>query len=196
MLSSSDPIHITGNAMTASKGSEVATFSGGARLWRAADIIEAPTIILDRARRALQANGNQSTQVRTVFVQPDKNRKTTPVNITADKLNYVDAELKAVFSRNVLVRSADTTMNADLIQVLLKSRGNQPSESATQLDHIVANGEIQIEQKGRKATGNQLVYTAQDQKFVLTASEGKRPSIFDAEHEPGSETRARSKCRP
>src|SRR5258708_4438291 len=102
LLSSSDPIHITGNAMTASKGSEVATFSGGARLWRAAGIIEAPTIILDRARRALQANGNQSTPVRTVFVQPDTNHKTQPLNITADKLNYVDAELKAVFSRNVL----------------------------------------------------------------------------------------------
>ena len=26
-----------------------------------------------------------------------------------------------------------------------------------------------------------LVYTAQDEKFVLTASEGRSPSIFDAE---------------
>jgi len=182
LLSSADPIHITGSTMTASKGSEVATFGGGARLWRAADIIEAPAITLDRAHRGLQASGNQSTQVRTVFVQKDKNGKTTPANITADKLSYVDAERKAVFSHNVVVRSADTTMNADSIQVFLKSRENQPSESASQLDHIVANGEIQIEQKGRKATGNQLVYTAVEQKFVLTASEGKRPSIFDAEH--------------
>jgi lipopolysaccharide export system protein LptA len=36
-----------------------------------------------------------------------------------------------------------------------------------------------ITQTGRKATGDQLVYTASDDKFVLS---GKSPSIFDATH--------------
>ena len=39
--------------------------------------------------------------------------------------------------------------------------------------------QVVIVQPGRKATGEQLVYTASDDKFVLT---GGPPSIFDAEH--------------
>ena len=113
-----------------------------------------------------------------MFVETDKKGKTTPVNVTADRLSYVDADRKAVFSGNVLVRGAETTTTADTVQVLLLARGNQAN---SQLDRIIAQGEINIQQQDRKATGNQLVYTAQEEKFVLTASGGKRPSIFDAE---------------
>jgi lipopolysaccharide export system protein LptA len=47
------------------------------------------------------------------------------------------------------------------------------------IDHIVAREQVVITQPGRKATGDQLVYTTADDKFVLT---GGPPSIFDAEH--------------
>jgi lipopolysaccharide export system protein LptA len=47
------------------------------------------------------------------------------------------------------------------------------------IDHIVAKDQVIITQPGRKATGDQLVYTASEDKFVLT---GGPPSIFDAEH--------------
>ncbi|HWX53815.1 MAG TPA: LptA/OstA family protein [Verrucomicrobiae bacterium] len=180
MLASADPIHVTGTSMTSNRSTEIATFSN-ARLWQSADIIEGPIISFDRVHRSLQAQGNQSGQVHSVFVQPDKG-KSIPVNVTADKLSYVDADRKAVYTHNVLVHSGQTTMNADTIQVFLRPRVDQGPETASQLDHIVALGEIQIDQNGRKATGNRVVYTAQEQKFVLTASEGKRPSIFDAEH--------------
>jgi lipopolysaccharide export system protein LptA len=182
LLASSDPIHVTGSSMTASHLSEVATFTS-ARLWQGGNIVEGPTISFDRAHRSLQAQGSQSTQVRSVFVQTDpKTGKATPVRVTADKLNYVDADRKAVFTRNVLVHWTDSTMTADTIQVLLRQRANQGSDTASQLDHIVAQGDILIDQKDRKATGKQVVYTAAEQKFVLTGSEDKRPSIFDAEH--------------
>jgi lipopolysaccharide export system protein LptA len=181
LLASSDPIHITGDSMTANRTSELATFTA-ARLWRAADVVDAPVITFDRVHRGLQATANPSGRVHSVFVQTDKNGKATPVNVTSDKLTYVDADRKAVFTKNVLVQSAQTTMTSDMIQVFLRSRGNQGSDAASQLDHILAQGDIQIDQGARKATGNQLLYTAQDQKFVLTASDGKRPSIFDAEH--------------
>src|SRR5262249_25476351 len=45
----------------------------------------------------------------------------------------------------------------------------------------VAQGDIKIEQPNRKATGNKLVYTAKDEKFVMTGSSDQPPSIFDAE---------------
>ena len=177
MLGAADPIHVTGTSMTANRNTEQAKFTN-ARLWQAANIVEAPTINFDRAHRSLQAQGTPQARVTAVFVQQDKSGKSIPVNVTSDRLSYVDAERKAVFSGNVLVRSAETTITADNVQVLLLPRGNQ---GASQVDRIIAQGDIQIVQPNRKATGNQLLYTAQDEKLVLTASAGKRPSIFDAE---------------
>jgi len=95
----------------------------------------------------------------------------------------VDSDRKAVFSGKVLVKGDEFTMNADSAQVLLQPRtegGANPS--GNQLDRIVAQGDIQIQQAGRKAQGSQLVYTGDDQKFVLTGGPGRLPSIFDAEH--------------
>jgi len=43
---------------------------------------------------------------------------------------------------------------------------------------MVAHGDVVIQQPGRHADGQTLVYTASDDKFVLT---GGPPSIFDAE---------------
>jgi len=174
MLASAEPIHVTGTKMTASRSAEVAKFTK-ARLWQGVNIIEGPVISFDRQHRSVEAQGSPGNQVSTVFVQGDKK---TPVNVTSDRLSYVDAERKAVFSGHVLIRGADATTTAENVQVLLSPHGSQAS---SQLDRIIATGDIVIQQKARKATGNLLVYTAQDEKFVLTASEGRSPSIFDAE---------------
>ncbi len=57
--------------------------------------------------------------------------------------------------------------------------GSDTQNTAAKLDRIVAQDQVVITQPTRKATGNQLVYTVSDDKFVLT---GGPPSIFDAEH--------------
>src|SRR5262249_18853950 len=171
----------TGTTSTANIAGGVARYTQ-ARLWQGANIVEAPQISFDRTRRSLQALGGQSGRVASVFVQKDKSGKLTPVNVTSDKLSYVDSERRAVFSGKVLVKSAETTINADSVQVLLLPKGAQAETSgASQLERIVAQGDIRIQQGNRKATGNQLVYTAADEKMVLTGTPGRRPSIFDAE---------------
>jgi lipopolysaccharide export system protein LptA len=152
------------------------------RLWQGPNIVEAPTINFDRNKRSLQAQGSQSGQVASVFVQKDKTGKLTPVNVTSDKLTYVDSDRKAIFTGNVIVRSQDTTMASDAIQVILLPKKNQAeAQSASQLDRIEGQGDIKIKQTGRTATGTRLVYTAADEKMVLTGTPTKRPSIFDAE---------------
>jgi lipopolysaccharide export system protein LptA len=181
MLAGSDPVHVTGAAVTVNQGTGVARYTQ-ARLWQGANIVEAPVISFDRAHRSLVAQGSQSGQVASVFVQKDKQGKLTPVNVTSDKLSYVDSERKAVFSGKVLVRAQETTITAESVQVLLLPKGGQPeNQGASQLERIVAQGDIHIEQGGRRATGSQLVYTAAEEKMVLTGTPEHRPSIFDAE---------------
>ncbi len=176
MLGATDPIHVTGTTVTVNSATGVARYTQ-ARLWQGANIVEAPVISFDRTHRSLGAQGSQSGQVASVFVQKDKKGKVTPVNVTSDKLTYVDSERKAVFSGRVLTRAEDTRIAADSVQVILLPKGSQPeNQGASQLERIVAQGDIQIEQGGRKATGSQLVYTAADEKMVLTGTPGHRPS--------------------
>ena len=53
MLASSDPIHVTSRSMTANHSSAIAVYTGDARLWQDANVVEAPTLQFDRDHRAL-----------------------------------------------------------------------------------------------------------------------------------------------
>jgi len=181
MLGSSDPVHVTGTTVNFNSATGVARYTKS-RLWQGPNIVQAPTISFDRNKRSLQAQGDQNTQVASVFVQKDKKGKLTPVNVTSDRLSYVDSERKAVFSGNVVVRTQDTTMESNTMQVILLPRKNQSEQqSASQLDRIEGQGDIRIQQGTRKGKGAKLVYTAADEKMVLTGTPTQRPSIFDAE---------------
>lgn len=184
MLATAEPIHVTAAQMVAKRATGTAHYSGGARLWQGANIVEAPVIDFDRDKRSMVAQGSGGQRVSTVFVQPAQNGKETPVNVTAARLTYVDAQRRARFDGGVILRSADGTMTGDTVDVYLKPRDqNQkaaaPQTQASQLDRIVCQGNIVLQQPNRRGTGDRLVYTAADSKFKLT---GGPPSIFDAEH--------------
>jgi lipopolysaccharide export system protein LptA len=181
MLGSADPIHVTGSTATMNSATGVARYVK-ARLWQGPNIVEAPTIGFDRTKRSLQAQGGQGSRVASVFVQKDKSGKLTPVNVTSDRLSYVDAERRALFNGNVVVRAQDVIITSATVQViLLPNKSQAQNQTASQLDRIEAQGDIKIEQGGRKADGNKLLYTAAEEKMVLTGTPDKLPSIFDAE---------------
>ena len=176
MLASSDPIHVTGTSVNFNSATGVARYTKS-RLWQGPNIVEAPTISFDRNKRSLQAQGSQIGQVASVFVQKDKAGKLTPVNVTSDKLSYVDSERKAVFSGHVIVRAQDTTITSETVNVILLPRKNQTeTQSASQLDRIVAQGDIKIQQAEQKGPGEPAgLHCGEDQKCVLTGSPGTTP---------------------
>jgi lipopolysaccharide export system protein LptA len=185
MLASSDPIHVTSRSMTAHRSPAVAVYTGDARLWQNANVVEAPTLQFDRDHRSLvaQAGTQGSTQpVSTVLVQVDKSGKAIPVHITSAHLNYADAERKILLDGGVTAKGPDTTLTAQQMTVFLRSRSESQASvgpaTPGQVDRIVAEGKVMVAQPTRRATGERLVYTAAEDKFVLT---GGTPSIFDAE---------------
>jgi lipopolysaccharide export system protein LptA len=183
LLASADPIHVTSRSVTARRAPPIAIYSGNARLWQNANVVESPTIQFDREHRSLVAQGTAAHPVSTVLVQIDKSGKSTPVTITSPRLAYNDADRKIILEGGVIARGADVTMTGRQMTVFLRSRAQSagPSNGATpgQLDRIVADGNVVITQPTRRATGERLEYLAADDKFVLT---GGSPSIFDAEH--------------
>jgi|CZKY01.1.fsa_nt_gi lipopolysaccharide export system protein LptA len=202
MLASSDPIHVSSRSMTAHRSPAVAVYTGDARLWQNSNVVEAPTLQFDRDHRSLIAQGadvgtglrpvraGQSpapTQalaqpVSTVLVQVDKTGKVTPVHITSARLNYADAERRIFLDGGVTAKGPDATLTGQQMTVFLLPRSQSQTAAGPgtpgQVERIVAEDRVVITQPTRHATGDKLVYTAAEDKFVLT---GGTPSIFDAE---------------
>ncbi len=216
LLASSSPIHVTAAAMAARNFPAIATYTGNARLWQDANIVEAPSIQFDRDRRFLTAKGTAAQPVSTVFVQGKKpstdgsaagpplagtssltsltsvrksgaraaeNPAEAPFTITSTSLTYADSERKAHYEGGVTARGENFSATAKEMNVYLLPRTEDPSpqQLATpgRLDRMIAEDDVVIVQPDRQARGQKLVYTASDDKFVLT---GGPPSIFDAEH--------------
>ena len=51
-----------------------------------------------------------------------------------------------------------------------------------QVDHVVATGHVDLQEGDRRCTGEKLVYTAEDQKFVLTGTATSMPRVTDPVH--------------
>jgi lipopolysaccharide export system protein LptA len=204
LLASSSPIHVTAHSMTAHNTPGLALYSGNARLWQDANIIEAPTIQFDRDRRFVTAQGTPAQPVQTILVQAEKAKSgnsphiekpvgnatgkavppagSSPIAITAAKLTYADSERKVHYEGGVSAKGADFTASAKTVDAYLLARRQTSSSQSFagpgQLDHMVALDDVVVQQPNRRAHGQKLVYTAADDKFVLT---GGPPSIFDAE---------------
>jgi len=224
LLASSSPIHVTARTMSVHNTPGVALYSGNARLWQDANVIEAPSIQFDRDRRFVTAQGTATQPAQTILIQAKsvqaksvqaksadktndsvdsgalqqgstkakKDRNSTaptnqtddsdPIAITATKLTYADADRKVHYEGSVLAKGADFTASADGVDAYLLPRRqaskNQSFAGPGQLDHLVAQGNVVVQEPKRKAQGQHLVYTAAEDKFVLT---GGPPSIFDAE---------------
>ena len=190
LLASSSPIHVTSRTMTLRKAPGDAVYSGKARLWQDANVIEAQSIEFDRDRRFVLAQGTPNQPVQTILVQPEKsgNSKSAGLNVgktlalTAAKLTYTDAERKVHYEGGVQAKSTDFTATSATLDAFLLPRSAtttaHSSQTPGQLDHLVAEGDVLIQQPNRRAQGQKLVYTAADDKFVLS---GGPPSIFDAE---------------
>ncbi|MFZ1931090.1 MAG: LPS export ABC transporter periplasmic protein LptC [Candidatus Sulfotelmatobacter sp.] len=106
----------------------------------------------------------------------------SPVTITSAKLTYADDDRQAHYTGGVTAKGTGFEATADEMDVYLLSRSqastSQSLSAPGRLDRMIAQGHVVIQQPGRRAEGQTLVYTASEDKFVLT---GGPPSIFDAE---------------
>ena len=181
LLASSSPIHVTAKSMTAHKSPSVAIYSGNARLWQDANVIEAPSIQFDRNHRSVIANAANGKLVSMLVNQADNKNRVIPLAVNSNHLAYTDNERKAHFDGNVVAKWTDLTITSRTMDVFLQAHSETSSPSVNglgKLDRVVASDQVVINQPKRQGTGDQLVYTAADDKFVLT---GGPPSIFDAE---------------
>ena len=123
--------------------------------------------------------------------------KTDVVRVASRELVYSDEARKAEFTGGVQVESRDGSMRGQQVVVYLQpaaNGGDEPRKAVKagrrrlrrasgfmggSVERMVASGHIEMEQPGRRATGEQLVYTASDGMFVLTGTPAALPKVVD-----------------
>jgi lipopolysaccharide export system protein LptA len=179
-----------------------------ARLWQGGSQVEAPVLQFEQKQRRLVARGEgqgSPMAVHTVLVgrgagtgagKPDAG-KSGAVRVASRELVYSDEARRAEFSGGVEVENSGGRMRGQGVMVYLQSAGagNKPAAAVGAADvkaaglqggfmggsveRIVVIGQVEIEQLGRRATGEQLVYTASDGLYVLTGTTAAPPKIMD-----------------
>jgi lipopolysaccharide export system protein LptA len=112
--------------------------------------------------------------------QPDK---TEPIHITSDQVEAFQQQRQIVFSGHVVATQKDIVVRGDKMTVFYveKSQGDAKGSEKSQgeakgsdlggggsVDHIVVEGNVQITQGERVATGKVATYYRAENKVVLT----------------------------
>jgi lipopolysaccharide export system protein LptA len=130
----------------------------------------------------------------------DANRKTDVIRVASRELTYSDEARKAEFTGGIQVESGDGSMKGQQVVVYLepaqtggagkaspnggKSDGAKTAAAGGSfmggsVERMVASGRVEMQQPGRRATGEQVVYTANDGMYVLTGTAAMLPKVFD-----------------
>jgi lipopolysaccharide export system protein LptA len=189
------PVHAVAEKVFFDHDRDEATLYGGsgqdARLWQAANSVAASTIVLDRHDQMLIAPGKGGLgRVHGVFADPGSKATGSEavIRVDANSLQYSGGERKATFQGNVVAQQASGRLRADKAELFM-TRNAAPSDAANRvpnprgsLDHMVAEGRVQVNEGTRNGQGERLVYTASDGKFVLYGRTGQPAHMMDPQH--------------
>lgn len=121
--------------------------------------------------------------------------KTQVIRLASRELVYDDGSRQADFTGGVRVESVDGQMNSQRVVVYLQQATVQPHGADARgakgdaakdgfiggsVERIVASGDVTMQQPGRQAFGERLVYTADDGISVLTGTANAPPRVVDA----------------
>jgi lipopolysaccharide export system protein LptA len=178
-----------------------------ARLWQGASQVDAPVIEFEQKHKRLLAHGEglgAPGAVHTVLVSGGSAAKTdtskagkqtssgkaSVVRVISRDLVYSDEARRADFTGGVQVESADGSMRGQEAVVYLQAAAANGAKKVSgtsasggfmggSVERVVASGHIEMQQPGRRASGEQLVYTAGDGMFVLTGTAKVLPKVVD-----------------
>lgn len=157
------------------------------------------TILVNLANAA--RNG-QSAAKSNESAPPASARKTAQiVRVLSRDLLYSDADRKAQFNGSVEIESGGETIHSRSATAWLDPAATAAAASSTakpnslagaaqpssalsldgRLNRVLATGDVLVEQPGRRATGNRLLYLAQDASVLLTGDRDTPPKVLDTQ---------------
>ena len=174
------PTNVVADRMIADRRSQRVHYEGHVRAWRGTDVVESPSLDIDRNERRVSTN----SRVVTSHLQPAASQSDgkkgspagpRPLTVRADRLDYFDVGRQARYAGHVELDTEDTKIEADRLDVYFSS-GKKQADS--EVERAVAEGHVKIVQPMRYAKGENAVYNAQTGMVVMT---GGPPIVYDTE---------------
>ncbi len=198
-----EPVYVLAARAVEHKQAGTADFfaaaGGDVRMWQGGSQVSAPELSMDKGKRTMFAHGasaGDADVVRTVLVsaappKPGAKSGGGAVRVLSHSMTYTEGSREVAFSGRVRVEDQDGVMTAQEATAYLAAKGAAKEATADakapavagfpagQVERLVATGDVEIVQAERRASGQELVYTAADKTFVLTGSAAERPSMTD-----------------
>jgi lipopolysaccharide export system protein LptA len=100
-------------------------------------------------------------------------------HVSGETLTYWDLENRAHLEKNVLVQSQDERMKGPVLDLYFTREGGDAENGtlgASKISRAVGTGGVEVVQDDKRGTAEKGVYTADDDRFVLS---GGTPTLYD-----------------
>jgi len=195
--------HVMASSARLQHDAKLAEFHGSdaepARLWQGASQVEAASLFFDGDRHTLAARaGAAGAVVHAVFAGAASRKesgRTNVVRVASQRMDYDDLQREAIFAGTVRIDGTMGNVRAQravvFLQPAVKATGDGRTPAASSqatapanpfsgsIDKVVISGDVVMEQPERHGTGDQLVYTAASDSYVLTGTPGRQPKVVD-----------------
>jgi lipopolysaccharide export system protein LptA len=169
MLEQDRPVYVASNRLSYDGVSE-ATYTGKARLWQdnSQSKIDAETIVLNDRTGNLTARTDVTTTMLLNNADPKTKEKVpTLTTVTANDLVYDDAKRLAIYTgtpaKQANMKGAQGDITGDRLDLFLAETGGE-------LERAEAHGNVTVREVVRTVKGQDLVYTAATDTYVMTGN--------------------------
>lgn len=142
----------------------------------------------DKSKTATaKTNPGNSAQAKTVATNDPKSKddaskdKVVVWHVSSETLTYWDSENRAHLEKNVLVQSENERMKGPVLDLYFTREGGDVQNGtagASKISRAVGTGGVEVVQDDKRGTAEKGVYTADDDRFVLS---GGTPTLYDAD---------------
>lgn len=184
MISSKEPLQARAARMTTKEKNQKIHYSGNAVMWQASSRLQAKEIFIDKAAKTLEATGDVVSELpdqKGAAADPKKHKANVFTIVKAPSMVYNDKTKLAVYTGGVTLDRPDLNVKSSQLRAWFENEPKKGGGEETKLDHMFADGTVEIFQRGpgRTRTGNSehAEYYLDEDKIILN---GGAPVVVDS----------------
>lgn len=157
------PVTVASDRAIVKHNEGAARYIGSARAWQGDDFVRAEQIEIDKGERVMTAWNNAHSAFYDFEREVEKGRKEiVPVFASSDRIIYTDANRTAHYEGSVKIRQGTDTIDSSMADAVM--------DEENKLVSLTASKDVVMTQPSRRATGDQVVYTAATDTAILTGN--------------------------
>lgn len=167
MLADDQPVNVTADKLSYKGRDSAAVYSGNARLWQGSETtIKGATLTIDdRTGNLTSTGGVMTTLVIRDRAAKGKGKPETTIG-TSETFTYDDGKRLATYTGKANLRAPQGDVTGERIELLLEKDTNELRRA----EAYGPNGEVQVREGNRLATGSHMTYTAADDRYLMVGT--------------------------